>query len=645
MTRSWRAAGAAIAFAGVLAGASLAQAEAGDLELASRVGADGPAGSGPSTDPSISADGCRIAFVSDAADLDPVDSGSQSDVFVRDLCAGETFQVSRADGTDSDEENDADGRSFAPEISADGTAVVFSSTARNIDRLDPDRTLDVYRRNLTTADTKLVSADLDHPNDKSAGGREATVSADGRYVSFVTGPGNHLESEGFESPDAGSYVVARDMDDPDATLSVASPAEGNSADPSISDDGAAIAFASDAEELVPGDDNDAADVFVRHCDAPGACFTDGSTELASRGGGATGAQADADSGDPELSGDGEVVAFESDATNLGASGGQIFVRDLGADATELVSRASGSSGAPAEPPAGDPSLSEDGSVVAFTAADSALAAGAPATASVFARDRDQNTTAIVSAPAPAAGAAGGAAVSADGIFIAFESAEPFGDGDTNSASDVFRREMSAPEAPPAEPQPKAKQLPIQSVRVNLRPVRGRVLVKRPGGRFERVEGSALIPVGSIVNVRKGEADLLAERAGIYESAAFFGGVFKVRQQQGADAPMEAKLTGKLNCGKRKGKVRAGSAGDQLAQAAGRRRGRRLWGRGKGRFRTRGRRGAGSVRGTTWFVADRCNGSTVMRVTEGSLAIDDFGKPGGLDKVIDAPGRYRAKPKD
>ncbi|MGH3131683.1 MAG: hypothetical protein ACRDNX_12775, partial [Gaiellaceae bacterium] len=52
--------------------------------------------------------------------------------------------------------------------------------------------------------------------------------------------------------------------------------------------------------------------------------------------------------------------------------------------------------------------------------------------------------------------------------------------------------------------------------------------------------------------------------------------------------------------------------------------RRLWGSGTGSFRTRGRHSAATVRGTTWLVEDRCDG-TLTRVTSGSVLVNDFVK--------------------
>ena len=83
-------------------------------------------------------------------------------------------------------------------------------------------------------------------------------------------------------------------------------------------------------------------------------------------------------------------------------------------------------------------------------------------------------------------------------------------------------------------------------------------------------------------------------------------MFKITQTKGKKPIAELRLVGKLeNCSKKS---------KRASTSARRRRGRRLWGKGKGRFRTRGKRSSALVRGTTWLVEDRCDGSTLTRVT-------------------------------
>src|SRR5205823_6032296 len=92
-------------------------------------GAAGAKGNGVSFDPSISADGRFVAFVSAASNLDPADTDTGVDVFVRDLLANTTTLVSRATGAAGAKGN---GVSFEPSVSADGRFVAFRSVASNL---------------------------------------------------------------------------------------------------------------------------------------------------------------------------------------------------------------------------------------------------------------------------------------------------------------------------------------------------------------------------------------------------------------------------------------------------------------------------------------------------------------------------------
>jgi hypothetical protein len=69
--------------------------------------------------------------------------------------------------------------------------------------------------------------------------------------------------------------------------------------------------------------------------------------------------------------------------------------------------------------------------------------------------------------------------------------------------------------------------------------------------------------------------------------------------------------------------------------------RRLWAKGKGNFRTRGRYAASTVRGTFWLTADRCDG-TLTSVKQGILEVFDFPKRKRL--LVGAGKTYLAAPK-
>jgi hypothetical protein len=153
---------------------------------------------------------------------------------------------------------------------------------------------------------------------------------------------------------------------------------------------------------------------------------------------------------------------------------------------------------------------------------------------------------------------------------------------------------------------------------------GVVRVKQRGGRewtAVDAEGGS-IPEGAVVDARKGMVTLsvAADEAGTRHTASFAGAIFTVEQPPRPGRPTELVLHGGdfAPC-------KPATASGRARAAAKKRKSpvvRRLWGNGKGRFRTRGRFAAATVRGTVWSVEDRC-GSTVVKVHEGVVGVRDL----------------------
>jgi hypothetical protein len=203
--------------------------------------------------PRISRNGSRVAFVGKGA-LDPADVNGLLDIYVRDLVAGRTLFVSVAsDGTLGN------GDALATSA-ADTGRIAFSSLADNLTPGDTVPESDVYVR------------------DPSAG-RTARASVGSSGI------------ECHDSPDSSSCAA------------------GASTDPVISADGRFVAFRSTSEDLVPGDRNGRADVFVK--DLLTGIVTRVSADAGWVGG-------DGDSFRPDLSADGAFVSFSSEAANLTA---------------------------------------------------------------------------------------------------------------------------------------------------------------------------------------------------------------------------------------------------------------------------------------------------------------------------------------
>lgn len=253
------------------------------------------------------------------------------------------------DGAESPEINLGSGRSH---VSTDGRYIAFESAAS----LTPGGVgggLYVRDRLLLTT----VQASIGYDGADAAGG-DASISADGRSVAFVS-----LSRQLAPGDENGTWdVFVRNLDAATTTrVSVSSEGmegEDRSGGPSISADGRIVAFASEASNLVPGDTNDESDVFVHD-------LLTGRTIRASVG--VSGAEGNGRSATPDISADGRFVAFESWASNLvpgDTNGwGDIFVRDLEAGTTTRVSVASdGQQGAF---DSYNPAISGDGRSVAF----------------------------------------------------------------------------------------------------------------------------------------------------------------------------------------------------------------------------------------------------------------------------------------
>jgi Tol biopolymer transport system component len=353
------------------------------IVLASRVsGAAGPAGDQDAEDPSISADGRFVAFVSNSDNLSGEDNDAYFDIFVRDLQTTVTSYVSRATGPTGVSSN---GDSSYPAISADGRYVAWASQAASLSPDDGEPFYDIFVRDLQSSRTVYVSRATGEMG--SAGNADSigpSVSADGRYVAFESLAAN-LSTE---DTDLINDVFVRDLQTNTTTLvSRASGGggaggDGHSFAPSISADGRYVAFASEANNLSGADDNAERNVFVRDLQT-------GVTTYVNQAGG--GAAVGGDSSEPSISAGGRYVAFSSEANNLAADDNDneenVFVRDLQASTITYVSRAGGATGAGGDNDSGGPSISSDARFVAFTSAANNLSTEDNDTyANVFVRD-------------------------------------------------------------------------------------------------------------------------------------------------------------------------------------------------------------------------------------------------------------------
>jgi Tol biopolymer transport system component len=277
---------------------------------------------------------------------------------------------------------------------------------------------------------------------------DPSTSADGRYTAFWSAANDLVPGDGNNRYDV--FVVDRQTCAIDRVSVSSTGVQGNfdSMFPSISGDGRYVAFMSDATTLVPSDTNSATDVFVRD-------RLNNTTIRASVTNAGGQSSTNSDSVRPDISANGQFVAFMSFAPNLvtGDTNGNsdVFVRDIVNNTTERVSIATGGGqGSDGNTNYNKPAMSDDGRYVAFATNMIGLVPGDTNSAQdIFRHDRQTGETVRVSvstagAQTPNFEDASNPAISSDGRFVAFDSyAGNLVAGDTNALYDVFVRDVDS----------------------------------------------------------------------------------------------------------------------------------------------------------------------------------------------------------
>lgn len=408
--------------------ASWAAVSPGTTERVS-VDSSGNEGNGSSEVSAMSDDGRFVAFVSGSTNLVPGGSSFQN-VFVHDRQTGATQLV----GVDSSE-NEANNHvpAFArPSVSQDGRYIAFSSPASNLVAGDTNGGSDVFVRDLQLGTTERVSIDSSG-NQLTSDNEEPSINDDGRFIAF---------SDSFS-------IFLRDRQAGTTTRmsvdNLGNPGNGRSFEPTISGDGRFVAFWSDASNLVPGDTNGTADVFVRDRQTS-------TTERVSVD--SLGNQANGFSFFSDISDNGRFVSFSSGAPNLvpGDTNGRndVFLRDRLIGTTERVSLDELGNQAPVASVRS--AVSGDGRFVAFesfaplTSEDSGTSGE-----DIYLRDRQAATTQLVSV------SLNGFAsnnenrfpdITEDGGLVAWAgNSSNLVANDTNGRTDIFVRGSSAEPTP------------------------------------------------------------------------------------------------------------------------------------------------------------------------------------------------------
>lgn len=308
-----------------------------------------------------------------------------------------------------------------------GLAVVLSGCGGGSEVSTPTHTPGITRISVATDGSQADS-----------GSYRNAISGDGNVIAFRSTATNLSP---FDNTGTSNIFMHNRSTGATSLVSVgiSGPADGSSYDPSVDSTGRFIAFQSGAGNLVAGDTNGFSDIFVR--DTSGDNTFVASTSL---GGG----QADDDSYNPAISGDGRYVAFESYADNLalpqrGSHSRDVFVRDTVAGITYRASVASDNSFSDGS--ASAPGISLNGKVVAFDSNSTNLVANDNnGFQDVFVRDLDSFVTERVSVAWDHAEGNDGSyrsSISEDGRYVAFRSqASNLVQNDNNGVTDIFVRD-------------------------------------------------------------------------------------------------------------------------------------------------------------------------------------------------------------
>jgi hypothetical protein len=178
--------------------------------------------------------------------------------------------------------------------------------------------------------------------------------------------------------------------------------------------------------------------------------------------------------------------------------------------------------------------------------------------------------------------------------------------------------------------------PVAGKTVNVKVAKGKVRIKLPGSKkFILLTDPRQVPLGTIFDTTKGRVTLTsaADKGGGTQHAWFYRGIFKVGQTKGAKPLTDLTLAGPKPSCKKTARKSAHAAAKKKPKT------RRLWGDGKGAFRTTGQFSSATVRGTRWVVIDTCRG-TLTQVRVGVVTVRDFKRRKNV--VVRAGKQYLAR---
>ena len=362
-------------------------------------GLRGELANGDSYGQSVTPNGRYVVFTSVADNLVRNATNGQHNIFVRDLRTGITRLASVGyHGVP------ADGGNFEPSISAHGRYVAFESFAGNLMKSATATSPNVFVRDLVKHVTIQVSVGLSGEA-TSGGGLSPSISGDGSKVAFVSYATDIVAGDTNNAGDIFVWnrrtrktirvSVGPGGVQSDPTVTGQEPfGSRSSSDPKFSANGNVVAFTSFATNLVAGDTNGGSDVFVRNLKKK----TTTRVSVATGGGQAFGGYKEFGSRGAKISGDGDVIIFDSFANGLVPTTrnhmDDVYVHFVRANRTELLETTD--DGALSVQGVNGAAVSVDGRYLAFSTADTNVVPGdANGKSDVFLRDLRKGTTRLV----------------------------------------------------------------------------------------------------------------------------------------------------------------------------------------------------------------------------------------------------------
>jgi hypothetical protein len=216
---------------------------------------DGSQGDRLSKYPAISADGCLVAFTSDAKNLNAGLSTYSDRVFVHDCGTGQTSLVSQST-------SGITGTGRFPAMSADGHFITFTSSSIDLVSGDTNGQPDLFLRDLQAGVTTRVSVSSSGEQANNQTFYNGNLSADGHYITYESWASNLVMGDTNGKRDV--FLYDRMTGETTRISLSAAGVQGNdvSAYPAVSADGRFITFSSAASNLVNGDTNHWDDVFL-----------------------------------------------------------------------------------------------------------------------------------------------------------------------------------------------------------------------------------------------------------------------------------------------------------------------------------------------------------------------------------------------